>query len=514
MDRLTHSTVRPKHLEQNLNSSDGDTGSNKPTSTSQNKTTPPTLRNVVEINGRIIYPSIQLNEHKNSIIRHDDDSSIVGSCSGSDEEVNDSFQKPTSEITLSSRSTSNHRKNSSTAAQGYFGNYFEYMPEELIRKILFKNIIDFSDLPTTAKNLMKFASVSKFNREFVRRLLTEEGMHEVSFEITKSAIPDFLSKLANEKKEKFTKSRLPDLLALFLNDKKENTTQADVDSLVCEWPYLTIDCSYNKSQYSDRGLEALKKIVAHPELKRLRIINTMPDKIGGLGFEYHKQNDKNLNLIYSMLSREDNDSLKVDVNFRNWLPPQVPLITVIDRSFEPIKKIQSIASNCDNLIFGELNLSRNIEISLYLFHLNQMPWAKQQIKYQNQFVKMMCNVAVSHYAHTISLAGLKFDDEDLAMIINEIKDCNKSNLQHLDLSGNDIDESAAESLSALLQSENTCLKTLLVNNRDISDNAYNILTVALKNNHSLELVDIRNAFPIVANHPITNDKRVKLTQNP
>jgi hypothetical protein len=127
MDRLTHSTVRPKHLEQNLNSLDVDTSNNKPTSSSQNKTAQPTIRNIVENNGKIIYPSIQLQEYKNFITGHDDDSSIVESSSGSDyedsssvvelssysssdEEDNSELKKANSEITLSSRQTSMQKK--------------------------------------------------------------------------------------------------------------------------------------------------------------------------------------------------------------------------------------------------------------------------------------------------------------------------------------------------------------------------------------------------------------------
>jgi hypothetical protein len=125
MDRLTYSNGRPKHLEQNLNRLVVDTSNNKPTSASQAKTTQPTLRNISEKNGKIIYPSIQLQEYKNSIIRNDDDSSIVESSSvsddedsssivesssGSGEDVNDRFKKTTSEITLSSRPSSTQKK--------------------------------------------------------------------------------------------------------------------------------------------------------------------------------------------------------------------------------------------------------------------------------------------------------------------------------------------------------------------------------------------------------------------
>jgi hypothetical protein len=511
MDRSTYSTTRPKHLEQNLNRFDTATHKKKPTSASQEKATQPTLRNITENNRKIIYPSIQLQEYKNSIIRHDDDSSIVESSFGSDEELNSAFKSSTSEITLCSRPSSVQKKNGVEPSEGRSIHYFEYMHEDVIRKILFEHFIDFNDIPTTAKNLMHFASISKFNRQFVKGLLKEEVLHEVSYEITKSAIPDLLSNIVDDKKEKFTISTIPDLLAMFVKGKKQNIAQKNIDSLVREWPYLTVDCSHKKNLYSDRGLETLEEIMLHPDLKGLRIINNIPDKIDGMGHEYFKQNDKNLNLIYSLLLRESKDSLKIDINFKNWVTPIAPVITIFDEYFEPIKKVQAISTKRINLSFGELNLSRNIEISLYLFHENQMTWADFHRKYQSQFVKMMCNIAVSHSAHTISLAGLKIFDEDLALIVNEIKECNKSNLKHLDLIGNDIDESAAKSLSELLQSKNTSLKTLHLNRSDISHVGLNIFALALKNNHSLELVEIINGSNLKADHPIRNDKRVRLT---
>ena len=134
MSRSHHSTVRPKNLEQNLNRFDVDASNSEPTSTSQNKTTPPILRNVVENNREIIDP-----------IAYD-----------------------TNQI-----------------------HFFKQLPKEVIRKILLEHVIDLNHFRVTAKNLMKFANVSKFNREFVREMLIEKKMHQVSCEITKSVMPDY-----------------------------------------------------------------------------------------------------------------------------------------------------------------------------------------------------------------------------------------------------------------------------------------------------------------------------------
>jgi Ran GTPase-activating protein (RanGAP) involved in mRNA processing and transport len=112
---------------------------------------------------------------------------------------------------------------------------------------------------------------------------------------------------------------------------------------------------------------------------------------------------------------------------------------------------------------------------------------------------------------SISSANLKLSDSELGLILNEIRLFDKSSLQYLDLSGNHIDEFVVESLSALLQSKNTCLKYLEFGHRDISVDALNILAAALKNNRSLVSVDINVSF-LVADHPIRNDKRVKLSR--
>jgi len=104
MDRLTYSTGRPKHLEQNLNRLVVDTGNNKPTSISQNQSALPTLRNTTKNNGIKLYPFIQQNEYKYRDLLNSSEtesSSIVETSSGSDEEVNRRFKCSTSEITLS-----------------------------------------------------------------------------------------------------------------------------------------------------------------------------------------------------------------------------------------------------------------------------------------------------------------------------------------------------------------------------------------------------------------------------
>ncbi len=288
MDRLTHSTGRPKHLEQNLNSLDVVTRNNNSTSASQEKITLPTLRNIAEKNGIKLYPFIQKNEYKYKNLLNSsetDSSSIVESSSSSDEDDNGGFKKTASEITLSSRLTSATEKYSPTSSEVRSFPFFEHMPLEIIRKMLLENLIDLNNLPATAKNLMHFASISKFNRELVRVLLTEEGAQEISFEITKPFIPNLLATLAKDSNAQFT--------------------QADIDELVHNWPYLTFDSSLKENTiFTNRGLKALKKIVCHPGLKEIRIINNLP--------ENNSQDIKNfqaciingLELLCSLLSRK------------------------------------------------------------------------------------------------------------------------------------------------------------------------------------------------------------------
>ncbi len=508
MDRLAHSTVKPKHLEQNLNSSDGDTGSNKPTSTSQNKTTPPTLRNVVEINGRIIYPSIQLNEHKNSIIGHDDDSSIVESSgsddegsssivessSSSDEDDNGKFKKPTSEITIRSRPSSTQKKNSVTAFEVQSTSFFEHMPKEVIRKILLEHVVDLNHIHVTAKNLMNFANISKFNREFVWQLLTEEGMHEVSFEITKSVIPNLLSTLANDINAEFS--------------------QEDIDRLVGNYPYLTFDSSYekNKKNFTIKGNEALKQIVSLSGLKGLRVVNILPVKILDWNEDYQAFNNKGLELIHSLFSRGSSDQIKIDLMLNNWVPPFNSIGNLNDKSFELLKEIKDGADRCDSITLGEINLSRIVIDRKGFYFIKNYLSSITSRDYQFKFVKIMCNIALTHSAHTISLAGLQLSDQELGLIINEIQVCDKSSLQHLDLSGNNLYKGALKILSKWLQSDNTCIKTLNLDNTNLTEDKIDLLWEALKNNHSLEAVYIKDRS-IGADHPIRNDERVRLIEN-
>jgi hypothetical protein len=545
MDRSTHSTTRPKHLEQNLNRFDTATHKKKPTSASQKKATQPTLRNITENNRKIIYPSIQLQENKNTIIRHDDDSSIVESSSGSDEEVNSGIKSSTSEITLCSRPSSVQKKNGVEPSEGRSIHYFEYMPEDVIRKILFEHFIDLNNIPTTAKNLMHFASISKFNRQFVRDLLTEEGLHEVSYEITKSVMPDLLSTIANDKKAKFTnssmsallnslgsekienyaKSAVPDLLALialFVKDKKEKFTQADIDSLVHDWPYLTIDCSYKKDQFSDRGLEVLRDILIHPGLQGVRIINNLPENDKNWNPDHHACNYYGLELLHTLLSRRSSRPLKADFFFNNWMPPlenkyqlkdkSINKFLLNDNSSDLIDEIQDRSGECNSVIFGEIDLSRSRKAFSYALLFGRDQCTVIQDDYRFNFAKMMCKIALQHSAHTISIAGFVFDDRQVDLILNEIQKFDKKTLQHLDLNDNQIGHSAANKLSVWLQSEDIILKTLKLDGLSCKSKVFTILENAIKKNHSLELVEIMNVSDLPADHPILKDKRVRITK--
>jgi hypothetical protein len=493
MDRSTHSTSRPKHLEQNLNRLNVDTGNNKPTSISQIQTAPPTLRNIKENSGKITYPSIQIKEHKNSIIRHDDDSSIVESSSSSysDQDVNEGLKKTASEPTLISRPSSGQKKNGADASELQSIPFFEHMPEDVFRKILFENLIDLNKLPATAKNLMHFASISKFNREYVRVLLTEEGMREVSFEITKSVIPNLLATLANDKKAKFT--------------------QTDIDYLVRNYPYLTVDCSYQKSiKFTNRGLEALKKIVSHTGLQEIRIISNLPANNQGVNESFTAYSNNCLDLIYSLLSRKSSTPVKVDLIFKNWLPPLNSKNELEDKSFDTIKKIQNKANRCDNVIFGEINLIYKTW-DTPVTSLNFNPFDTRLLKYQFNFIKMMCNIAVTHSAHTICLKCLGLFDADISLILNEFIKFDKSSLRHLDLSRNHIEKATAQSLIKLLQSEKTFLNTLKLNDCAIRQDELDILNEEFKRNQSLELVEIKNIDFLPHDHPIRDTKKVKFT---
>jgi hypothetical protein len=495
MDRLTHSTGRPKHLEQNLNSLDVVTRNNNSTSASQEKITLPTLRNIAEKNGIKLYPFIQKNEYKYKNLLNSsetDSSSIVESSSSSDEEVNGGLKKAASEITLSSRPSSTQKKDSSTASEVQSTSFFEHMPEDVIRKILFENVIDLNDIPKSAKNLLQFASTSKFNREFVRQLLTEEGAQEISFEITKSFVPNLLATLENDKKSQFT--------------------QADLDLLVHNNPYLTFDCSYviSKENFTNQGLQVLKKIVCHPDLRGVRIISNPRAQISERNDKYVAYNNIGLELLYSLLSRESATPLKVDFILNNCEPPIDTKFRINENSFELIKKIQNRADRCESVIFGKMDLSR----SKFMLYEDFDVFGDSSINnrdYQFKYIKMMCNIALTHSAHTISLVDLMLLDSELVLIFDEIMLCDKSSLQHLDLGRNEIDASAAESLGVLLQSESASLKILNLDGVYLSGEGLNILAEALKTNLSSELIVILTALDRNVDHPIRNDKRVRLT---
>ena len=468
MDRLTHSTGRPKHLEQNLNSLDVVTRNNNSTSASQEKITLPTLRNIAEKNGIKLYPFIQKNEYKYKNLLNSsetDSSSIVESSSSSDEDDNGGFKKTASEITLSSRLSSTQKKNNVTAFEALPIHSFEQMPEDVIRKILFENVIDLNDIPKSAKNLLRFASTSKFNREFVRQLLTEEGAQEISFEITKSFVPNLLATLENDKKSQFT--------------------QADLDLLVHNNPYLTFDCSYviSKENFTNQGLQVLKKIVCHPDLRGVRIISNPRAQISERNDKYVAYNNIGLELLYSLLSRASATPLKVDFILNNCEPPIDTKFRINENSFELIEKIQNRADRCESVIFGKMDLSRNKFMRYEDFDVFGDSSINNR-EYQFKYIKMMCNIML----------------------------CDKSSLQHLDLGRNEIDASAAESLGVLLQSESASLKILNLDGAYLSGEGLNILAEALKTNLSSELIVILTALDRNVDHPIRNDKRVRFTE--
>ncbi len=474
MTRPTNPNGRSRNVDENLNKSDLSTSNNKTTSTSKNQTAPPTLRSIAENNGVKLYPFIQQGEYKykDLLTSHENSSS--------------------SNSELTSRLSSAQKKDDVIANEVHPTQSFEQMPEDVIRKILFEQFIDLNDIPATAKYLMHFASISKFNREFIRQLLTEEGMHEVSFEITKSVIPNLLATLANDKKAKFT--------------------DADIDELVLNWPYLTFDSSLKENTiFTNRGLEELKKIVSHSDLKGIRIINNLPAKISESNENFLACNFNGLELLYSLLSRKSSNSLKVDFIFKNWMPPEQSIFQVNEKSLDLIKKIQSRYDNCSSVTFGEIDLSREFHMSLIRFSRDIGSISSPNREYQFQFVKMMCNIGLMHSMHTISLKDLYLLGDELILILDEILQCGKSSLQHLDLSGNRLGKATAERLGALLQSENTCLKTLKLNDTNMFEDEFDILDEILKTNHSLQLVEIKDVIYLRGDHPLRNDKRVIIT---
>ncbi len=496
-----HPYARQGNQEQLSNTSNFINFNNNSTTSSHNHSARPTL----SINPRNYedkkYPSIQWKEDKNkrSINKFEEDSSsIVESSSGSDEQGRSEEIHTASEPTLSSRPSSIQKTNVAINCEAPLINSFRHMPEDVIRKILLDHIIDLNDIPTRAKNLMHFASISKFNREFVRNLLTEEVLREVSFEITKSAIPDLLARLAENKKAKFT--------------------EADINDFVYHWPYLTFDCSYQEEKnkkgdledikFTKRGLKLMNKIVCHPNLRELRVISKQTEECD-MSESIRVRNNNGLVLIYSLLSRESPDPLMVDFIFNNWVPPFTSKFRDKNGFLDLIKKTQDRADSCNSIRFGEIDLSRGVDANFFADIRKLDHKTPQQKKFRFNFVKMICNIALSHFAHTISLRGLFFSDERLALLLNEIQLCDKSSLQHLDLRGNYIKEDAFQSLIELLKSENICLKTIKLSYAGMPKDKITILADALKNNFTLELVEIyAGENPI--NLPAINDERIKI----
>ena len=489
MARPTCSIGALKHVEQNLNKLDASESNKNPTSISQNQTTPPSYRNITKNNEIIVYSAIQWKEDKYRA--EEDSSSIVESSSFSSEEANGELNHSDLETTLNLKPASTQKGNRRPLSNVFSIRFFENMPLDVIRKILIGDDINFNNISKAAKNMMAFAAISKFNRECVRNLLTEEGLHEVSFEITKSVIPKSLTKL--------------------VNDKKEKVIHADIDSLVHDWPYMTLDCSYKKYTFTNKAVDALKQIVHHPELKKIRIVNNLPEKISEWNETTIVCNRNGPELIYELLSRKKIDPVEIDFTYNNWVPSLYSKAKINDKSLDLIKKIQDRADKCDSVSFGEIILSRNYSSSSSLFGSHQDSRSFRNRKYQFKFVKVMCNIALSHSVHTISLAGLNFSDEEIGLIINEIRECDKASLLHLNLSENHINEHGVKSISAWLQSDMTCIKTLNLNNTNMHNNELSIIYEALKNNHSLEVLEIKTMSNLPDDHPIREDKRVKIS---
>jgi hypothetical protein len=220
-------------------------------------------------------------------------------------------------------------------------------------------------------------------------------------------------------------------------------------------------------------------------------------------------NNNGPELLYSLLSRNSSNSLKIDFKLQGWIPPVNFFFQIEDKSFDMIKKIQETAEVCDSVSFGKLDLNRNKGSTKRLFK-QKNPLSLIKHDYQFKFVKMMCNIALTHSAHTISLCDLGLLDKELALIINEIQQSDKSTLQHLDLDGHRLEKAAVESLSKWLQSDTTCIKTLDLG-FEIPEDQLDVLTIALKNNKSLEKVVI-GVECIPEDHPIKKDKRVSVVK--
>lgn len=389
-----HPYARQGNQEQLSNTSNFRNFNNNSTTSSHNHSARPTLSINPRNNEEKKYPSIQWKEDKNkrSINKFEEDSSsIVESSSGSDEQGRSEEIHTASEPTLSSRPNSIQKTNVAITCEAPLINSFRHMPEDVIRKILFEHLIDLKDIPTTAKNLMRFASISKFNREFVRNLLTEEGLRKVSFEITKSAIPDLLARLAENKKAKFTES--------------------DINDFVYHWPYLTFDCSYQEKnkkgvlediKFTNRGLKVMNKIVCHPRLRELRVNSNQTEEYK-MSESIRVRNNNGLVLIYSLLSRESPEPLIVDFIFKNWLPPFNSKFRDKNGFLDLIKKTQDRADNCDSIRFGEIDLSRSISVNFFADIHKLDRKTPQQKEFRFNFVKndmQCCSVTFSTYDFT------------------------------------------------------------------------------------------------------------------
>jgi hypothetical protein len=250
--------------------------------------------------------------------------------------------------------------------------------------------------------------------------------------------------------------------------------------------------------------------VSHSGLQEIRIISNLPANNQGVNESFTAYSNNCLDLIYSLLSRKSSTPVKVDLIFKNWLPPLNSKNELEDKFFDTIKKIQNKANRCDNVIFGEINLIYKTW-DTPVTSLNFNPFDTRLLKYQFNFIKMMCNIAVTHSAHTICLKCLGLFDADISLILNELIKFDKSSLRHLDLSRNHIEKATAQSLITLLQSEKTFLNTLKLNDCAIRHDELDILNEEFKRNQSLELVEIKNIDFLPHDHPIRDTKKVKFT---
>ena len=97
--------------------------------------------------------------------------------------------------------------------------------------------------------------------------------------------------------------------------------------------------------------------MCHPDLREIRIINNLPEKNYKVNENFLACNNNGFELIYSLLSRKSVNPLKVDFMFKNWIPPENLKFQLKGKSLDLIKKIQKRASQCDSVIFGEIDLS-------------------------------------------------------------------------------------------------------------------------------------------------------------